>query len=129
MSTSRRTHRFSHISEGKGVPGHLLETGRVTRQGMGRLVMKFGGTSVADVEHVRNVARHVEREVKAGHQVAVVVSAMAGTTDQLAGWCREAGHAARPLPPPSCRSAPLPPGQVLLMAQGDVNMRNIFVTA
>src|SRR5438874_5710532 len=64
---------------------------------MGRLVMKFGGTSVADVEHIRNVARHVEREVKAGHQVAVVVSAMAGTTDQLAGWCREAApmHDAR----------------------------------
>ena len=64
---------------------------------MSRLVMKFGGTSVADIDRVRNVARHVEREVKAGHQVAVVVSAMAGTTDQLAGWCREAAtvHDAR----------------------------------
>jgi aspartate kinase len=64
---------------------------------MGRLVMKFGGTSVADVEHIRNVARHVEREVRAGHQVAVVVSAMAGTTDRLVGWCREAAlmHDAR----------------------------------
>jgi len=64
---------------------------------MGRLVMKFGGTSVADVERIRNVARHVEREVKAGHQVAVVVSAMAGTTDRLVGWCREAApiHDAR----------------------------------
>ena len=40
------------------------------------LVMKFGGTSVADVERIRNVARHVVREVEAGHQVAVVVSAM-----------------------------------------------------
>src|SRR3954447_5149883 len=59
------------------------------RQCMGRLVMKFGGTSVADVARIRNVARHVEREVKAGHQVAVVVSAMAGTTDRLVGWCRE----------------------------------------
>jgi aspartate kinase len=61
------------------------------------LVMKFGGTSVADVERIRNVARHVEREVKAGHQVAVVVSAMAGTTDKLVGWCREAAamHDAR----------------------------------
>jgi aspartate kinase len=59
---------------------------------MGRLVMKFGGTSVADVERIRNVARHVEREVKAGHEVAVVVSAMAGATDRLAGWCREAAH-------------------------------------
>ena len=64
---------------------------------MGRLVMKFGGTSVADIERIRNVARHVEREVKAGHHVAVVVSAMAGTTDRLAGWCREAAsvHDAR----------------------------------
>jgi aspartate kinase len=64
---------------------------------MGRLVMKFGGTSVADVERIRNVARHVEREVKAGHHVAVVVSAMSGTTDKLVGWCREAAsiHDAR----------------------------------
>ena len=64
---------------------------------MGRLVMKFGGTSVADVEHIRNVARHVEREVKAGHQIAVVVSAMAGTTDKLVDWCRQAApmHDAR----------------------------------
>ena len=64
---------------------------------MGRLVMKFGGTSVADVDRIRNVAHHVEREVKAGHHVAVVVSAMAGTTDQLVSWCREAApvHDAR----------------------------------
>ncbi|QIG47125.1 aspartate kinase [Nordella sp. HKS 07] len=64
---------------------------------MGRLVMKFGGTSVADIERIRNVARHVEREVKAGHEVAVIVSAMAGTTDRLVGWCREAAavHDAR----------------------------------
>jgi aspartate kinase len=59
---------------------------------VGRLVMKFGGTSVADIERIRNVARHVEREVKAGHHVAVVVSAMAGTTDRLVGWCREAAQ-------------------------------------
>jgi aspartate kinase len=64
---------------------------------MGRLVMKFGGTSVADVERIRNVARHVEREVKAGNQVAVAVSAMAGTTDRLVGWCKDAAavHDAR----------------------------------
>jgi aspartate kinase len=64
---------------------------------MARLVMKFGGTSVADIERIRNVARHVKREVDAGHQVAVVVSAMAGTTNQLVGWCREASalHDAR----------------------------------
>ncbi len=57
---------------------------------MGRLVMKFGGTSVADIDRIRNVARHVEREVKAGNHVAVVVSAMAGTTNQLVDWCRQA---------------------------------------
>jgi aspartate kinase len=64
---------------------------------MARLVMKFGGTSVADIEHIRNVAQHVKREVGAGHEVAVVVSAMAGTTDRLVGWCREAAplHDAR----------------------------------
>src|SRR6202035_5595253 len=64
---------------------------------MARLVMKFGGTSVADLERIRNVARHVKREVDAGHDVAVIVSAMAGTTNQLVGWCREASlmHDAR----------------------------------
>ena len=50
---------------------------------MPRLVMKFGGTSVADLDRIRNVARHVEREVKAGYEVAVVVSAMAGETNEL----------------------------------------------
>src|SRR4051812_35846744 len=56
---------------------------------MARLVMKFGGTSVADVQRIKNVARHVKREVDAGHQVAVVVSAMAGTTNQLVAWTKE----------------------------------------
>ena len=64
---------------------------------MARLVMKFGGTSVADIDRIRNVARHVKREVDAGHEVAVVVSAMSGTTNQLVAWCREAAplHDAR----------------------------------
>mgnify|MGYP002681447416 CR=1 FL=1 len=64
---------------------------------MGRLVMKFGGTSVANIERIRNVARHVKREVDAGHEVAVVVSAMAGKTNELVEWCREASpmHDAR----------------------------------
>ena len=57
---------------------------------MARLVMKFGGTSVANVERIRNVARHVKREVEAGHEVAVVVSAMAGKTNELVAFCREA---------------------------------------
>jgi aspartate kinase len=57
---------------------------------MARLVMKFGGTSVADLDRIRNVARHVKREVDAGHEVAVVVSAMAGATNQLVAWCEGA---------------------------------------
>jgi aspartate kinase len=57
---------------------------------MSRLVMKFGGTSVATVERIKNVARHVKREVEAGHDVAVVVSAMSGKTNELVGWCKEA---------------------------------------
>jgi aspartate kinase len=64
---------------------------------MARIVMKFGGTSVANVERIRNVARHVKREVDAGNEVAVVVSAMAGATNQLVAWVREASllHDAR----------------------------------
>jgi len=64
---------------------------------MGRLVMKFGGTSVANIERIRIVAAHVKREVDAGHDVAVVVSAMAGKTNELVEWCREASpmHDAR----------------------------------
>ncbi|GJD54073.1 Aspartate kinase [Methylobacterium crusticola] len=57
---------------------------------MPRLVMKFGGTSVATVERIRNVARHVAREVRAGYEVAVVVSAMSGKTNELVAWCRDA---------------------------------------
>nr|MCU0985311.1 aspartate kinase [Acetobacteraceae bacterium] len=55
---------------------------------MARLVMKFGGTSVADLDRIRNVAARVKREVDAGHEVAVVVSAMAGVTNQLVAWCQ-----------------------------------------
>src|SRR3954468_3480123 len=64
---------------------------------MARLVMKFGGTSVADIDRIRNVAHHVKREVDAGHEVAVVVSAMSGKTNELVGWCRAASplHDAR----------------------------------
>jgi aspartate kinase len=59
--------------------------------------MKFGGTSVGDLDRIRNVARHVRREVNAGYQVAVVVSAMAGETNKLVGYCRSAAvlHDAR----------------------------------
>jgi aspartate kinase len=51
--------------------------------------MKFGGTSVANVERIKNVALHVKREVEAGYDVAVVVSAMSGKTNELVAWCRE----------------------------------------
>jgi len=55
---------------------------------MARIVMKFGGTSVADLDRIHNVARHVKREVDAGHDVAVVVSAMSGKTNELVGWVK-----------------------------------------
>nr|USU30471.1 aspartate kinase [Methylobacterium sp. OTU13CASTA1] len=57
---------------------------------MARLVMKFGGTSVANVERIRNVAAHVAREVAAGYEVAVVVSAMSGKTNELVAWVKDA---------------------------------------
>ncbi|MCR9257989.1 MAG: aspartate kinase [Alphaproteobacteria bacterium] len=57
---------------------------------MARIVMKFGGTSVAGIERLRIVAERVKREVDAGHQIAVVVSAMAGETNRLVDLCREA---------------------------------------
>jgi aspartate kinase len=55
-----------------------------------RIVMKFGGTSMAGTERIRRVARIVQRQQAAGHEVAVVVSAMAGETDRLVNFCREA---------------------------------------
>ena len=79
---------------------------------MARIVMKFGGTSVADLDRIRNVARHVKREVDAGHEVAVVVSAMSGKTNELVGWMREAVAACTtranttPSSPPASRSRP-----------------------
>ncbi|MCG9915695.1 MAG: aspartate kinase [Phenylobacterium sp.] len=66
---------------------------------MARLVMKFGGTSVADLERIRRVGRLVAAEVAAGHQVAVVVSAMSGKTNELVAWTDGAGQAADGLLP------------------------------
>jgi len=66
---------------------------------MSRLVMKFGGTSVADLERIRRVARLVAAEQAAGHKVAVVVSAMAGKTNELVAWTDGAGAAAQGLTP------------------------------
>jgi len=56
---------------------------------MARVVQKFGGTSLADIERIRRAAQRAVAEVKAGNEVAVVVSAMAGTTDQLVAWVDE----------------------------------------
>src|SRR5271167_573310 len=62
------------------------------RRLMARIVQKFGGTSVADIARIKNVALRVKREVDAGNEVAVVVSAMAGATNQLVAWTREASR-------------------------------------
>jgi aspartate kinase len=56
---------------------------------MALLVLKFGGTSVGDIIRIKNVANIVKKELDAGHQVAVVVSAMSGTTNQLVAWTQE----------------------------------------
>jgi len=56
---------------------------------MARIVMKFGGTSVADLDRIRNAAKRVKAEVDKGNEVAVVVSAMAGQTNQLVSWCQQ----------------------------------------
>ena len=64
---------------------------------MAIIVQKFGGTSVADLDRIRSVARRVKAEIDKNNQVAVVVSAMAGTTNQLVEWARDIGplHDAR----------------------------------
>ncbi len=59
---------------------------------MARIVMKFGGTSVADLERIRNVAGRIKAEVDRGNQVAVVISAMAGVTNQLADYADQSAE-------------------------------------
>ena len=59
---------------------------------MARIVQKFGGTSVGDLDRIRNVAQRVKSCVEAGDEVAVVVSAMAGTTNQLVEWAKQVGN-------------------------------------
>ncbi len=56
---------------------------------MARIVQKFGGTSVADIDRIKHVAQKVKTCVEAGNQVAVVVSAMAGSTNQLVEWAKQ----------------------------------------
>src|SRR6478736_9682432 len=63
---------------------------------MPRIVMKFGGTSMAGIERIRSVASRVQREAETGNQVLVVVSAMAGETDRLVQLCREASALSDP---------------------------------
>ena len=59
---------------------------------MALIVQKFGGTSVADIERIKRVATIVKRDVDAGHQVIVVVSAMAGVTNQLVDYCAQVSN-------------------------------------
>src|SRR4029077_8090392 len=84
---SRRQYR--RCSRGKRILHRFAAPGRSIRQNMSSIVQKFGGTSVADVDRIRNAARRVKREVDAGTEVAVVVSAMAGVTNQLVDWTRQ----------------------------------------
>src|SRR5207248_5869436 len=100
--------------------GPLVNLSRNPLVVMGRLVMKFGGTSVANIERIRNVARHVKREVDAGHDVAVVVSAMAGSTNELVEWCREASpmHDAREYDAVVASGEQVTAGLLAIMLQG-----------
>ena len=69
------------------MPRTVSDTGTDAKK---RLVMKFGGTSVADLDRIRNAARKVRREVDRGYDVTVVVSAMSGQTNRLVDWVQEA---------------------------------------
>src|SRR5690349_19138830 len=61
----------------------------LSSRSMARIVLKFGGTSVGDTDRIKNVARKVKGEVDRGNEVAVVVSAMSGATNQLVKWVNE----------------------------------------
>src|ERR1700759_3289517 len=61
---------------------------------MATITMKFGGTSVADIDRIRHVATLVQREVERGNKVAVVVSAMSGETNKLVAWTNDAAKPA-----------------------------------
>src|SRR5215470_2308235 len=81
--------RYRRCSRGKRILQRFAARGRSTQQSMSSIVQKFGGTSLADVDRIKNAARRVKREVDAGAEVAVVVSAMAGVTNQLVDWTRQ----------------------------------------
>src|SRR5258708_11545865 len=61
----------------------------LSSRSMGRIVLKFGGASVGDIDRIRNAARKVKAEVDRGNEVAVVTSAMSGATNQLVKWVNE----------------------------------------
>src|SRR4026207_917289 len=69
-----------------GAPGVYTP---LSSRSMARIVLKFGGTSVGDTDRIKNVASKVKAEVERGNQVAVVVSAMSGATNQLVKWVNE----------------------------------------
>jgi len=69
--------------------GAPIQQAPAQQSSMARIVMKFGGTSVADLDRIRNVAARVKREVEMGHEVAVVVSAMSGVTNTLVKYCQD----------------------------------------
>ena len=75
---------------GASLSGRAFSPKRLGTDSMARIVMKFGGTSMAGIERIRIVAQRVKHEWAKGNEVAVVVSAMAGETDRLVGFCREA---------------------------------------
>lgn len=73
------------LGQGRRAAGRLVRWWGF--KAMARIVLKFGGTSVGDIDRIKNVARKVKAEVDAGHQVAVVVSAMSGVTNKLVEYC------------------------------------------
>jgi aspartate kinase len=79
----------------RGLPRKTGRSATMTRPDTTRLVMKFGGTSMGDLERIRRAARIVAAEAAAGKQVAVVVSAMAGKTNELVAWTDGAGRPAQ----------------------------------
>src|SRR5690606_2719207 len=78
-----------------GPPCKTERFATMTRPDATRLVMKFGGTSMGDLERIRRAARIVAAEVQAGRKVAVIVSAMAGKTNELVAWTDGAGRPAQ----------------------------------
>ena len=97
---------------------------------MSRLVMKFGGTSVADLERIRRVAALVAAEVAGGASVAVVVSAMAGKTNELVAWTDGAGSAAQGLAPSDEEyDAVVASGEQVTAGLLAITLRNLGVSA